>query len=116
VKESGQVDKMIQTVQDAQKRLTHMLSAPDLNVMDRKFLEELLQCLQQQERELEEGRRLLMNLTSPLKSNASVQASLVNLGGSQSKEVYDLSKMYQDCKLPIAPSAITVAQSMFMKH
>ena len=32
VKDGQQVDKMIQTVQAAQKRLTHLLSAPDLNV------------------------------------------------------------------------------------
>ena len=69
---------------------------------DRKFLEELMQCLVQQERELEEGRRLLVNLTSPSMCNASSQMTPVKSvrtgDGQGSKEVYDLSKMYRECE------------------
>ena len=69
---------------------------------DRKFLEELLQCLRQQQAELEEGRRLLSQLqrsasrdassqTSPLRSPASSSSSLAG-------RVLDLSDVYQQCE------------------
>lgn len=65
-------------------------------------MEELLQCLRQQQAELEEGRRLLSQLqrspsrdassqTSPLRSPASSSSSLAG-------RVLDLSDVYQQCE------------------
>ena len=84
-----------------------------VQMTDRKFLEELMQCLVQQERELEEGRRLLMNLTSPSMCNASSQMTPVKSvktgDGQCSKEVYDLSKMYQECEWTICARGSHIA-------
>ena len=50
------VDKMIS---EAEGRLKQALESSDMQGIDRSFLEELLQYLEQQRKELEEGRQLL---------------------------------------------------------
>ena len=70
---------------------------------DRKFLEELLQCLRQQQAELEEGRRLLSQLQRAPSRNASSQTSPAkspapSSSSSLAGRVQDLSDLYQQCE------------------
>ena len=53
------VDKMIQTISEAEGRLKQALESAGIQGIDRSFLEELLRYLEQQRKELEEGRQLL---------------------------------------------------------
>jgi len=53
------VDKMIQTISEAEGRLKQALESSGIQGIDRSFLEELLRYLEQQRRELDEGRQLL---------------------------------------------------------
>jgi len=53
------VDKMIQTISEAEGRLKQALESTGIQGIDRSFLEELLRYLEQQRKELEEGRQLL---------------------------------------------------------
>ena len=53
------VDKMIQTISEAEGRLKQALESTGIQGIDRSFLEELLRYLEQQRNELEEGRKLL---------------------------------------------------------
>lgn len=53
------VDKMIQTISEAEGRLKQALESTGIQGIDRSFLEELLRYLEQQRKELEEGRLLL---------------------------------------------------------
>ena len=56
------VDKMIQTISEAEGRLKQALESSGIQGIDRSFLEELLRYLEQQRKELEEGRQLLSML------------------------------------------------------
>ena len=58
----GGVDKMIQTISEAEGRLKQALESVGIQGIDRSFLEELLRYLEQQRKELEEGRQLLSML------------------------------------------------------
>ena len=53
------VDKMIQTITEAEGRLKQALESTGIQGIDRSFLEELLRYLEQQRKELDEGRQLL---------------------------------------------------------
>lgn len=53
------MDKMIQTISEAEGRLKQALQSTGIQGIDRSFLEELLRYLEQQRKELEEGRQLL---------------------------------------------------------
>ena len=53
------VDKMLQTITEAEGRLKQALESSGIQGIDRSFLEELLRYLEQQRKELDEGRQLL---------------------------------------------------------
>ena len=79
------------------------MSVLALQLSDRKFLEELLQCLRQQQVELEEGRRLLSQLQRPASRDASAQTSPARSpaacsSSSLAGRVLDLSDLYQQCE------------------
>ena len=58
----GGVDKMIQMISEAEGRLKQALESASIQGIDRSFLEKLLRYLEQQRKELEEGRQLLSML------------------------------------------------------
>ena len=66
------VDKMIQTISEAEGRLKQALESAGIQGIDRSFLEELLRYLEQQRKELEEGRQLLGMLDGTYQQSGEV--------------------------------------------
>ena len=66
------VDKMIQTISEAEGRLKQALESSGIQGIDRSFLEELLRYLEQQRKELEDGRQLLGMLDGSYQQSGEV--------------------------------------------
>ena len=99
------VDKMIQTISEAEGRLKQALESTGIQGIDRSFLEELLRYLEQQRKELEEGRQLLSMLDGTHQQSGEVCTYSCKLIFHfvilQIPFKLDLSKIYEQCEFYI---------------